>query len=151
MLKKTIFFVILVSFVSVTQLPFNGYCDEWVNVVSNEYESVYYNSSSVKIDKQNKIINVLLKTVFTDEGRINFLRRFSDFDKPKFSVIDHTLVFQLINYKELKYSMTKITFISLPDNVLLDTKPPLEWVNIKSDSTGDIVLKKILNEYNINN
>lgn len=53
MLKKIVFFVILVSLVSLTIHPSKGYCeDDWVYVESNETFTDYYNSSSIKIDKK---------------------------------------------------------------------------------------------------
>ena len=37
MLKKTISIVMLISLVSLTTLPLNGYCEDWVYGGSNKY------------------------------------------------------------------------------------------------------------------
>ena len=54
MLKKTICFVIMVSLISPATLPSNGYGDDWVYVDRDKESTQYYQSSSVKIDKQKK-------------------------------------------------------------------------------------------------
>ena len=53
---------------SLITLSFNGYCDNWVLIKKNENISSYYNSSSIKIDKENKIVKVWVKDVYTKRG-----------------------------------------------------------------------------------
>jgi hypothetical protein len=75
-----IFLVICVSVVFLFILPLNGCCDDWVRVGINHNFSVYYNKSSVKIDKEKKTIEVWEKRVYTEKGRKILLK---DIDSEK--------------------------------------------------------------------
>jgi hypothetical protein len=149
MLKKTIYLVIFVSWVSLIIFPFNGNCDEWVYVVENDDYIMYYNPSSVKIDKQKKIIEVLQKRQFTEKGKLFFLNKFDSIKKFKYNDINYTLMWYVIDYDKMKYNRTNITYYSKSGNVLFDGKPPIKWTDLKLNSLGNEVFNKICKDYNI--
>ncbi len=145
-----LFLVILLSLVFLTTIPPKGSCDDWVKIGDTEDYTVYYNSSSVKIDKQNKIINVLIKHVYTEKGKQNMLDKFKNhINVAPYKDINYSQIFFLINYHELKGCINHIIHYSKSRKVLDDTTFPDNWRNIPSDSLVNTVLNKILNEYNI--
>ena len=149
MTKKTIFFVISVCLIHLTTLPSNGYCDDWVYVSSNEKYTKYYNASSVKIDKKNATIKVWMKRVYTEKGKIDFLKHFDDIKKQKYIDIDYKLGLYEINYLTSEYRLIHIIYYSKLNNVLYDGQPVSEWHLIKRDSSVHKVKEKIMHDYHI--
>lgn len=149
MLKKAIFFVIMVSLVCLTTLPSNGYCDEWVYVASDQDFTLYYNSSSVKIDNKNNIIEVWVKRVFSDKGKIDFFEKKDSITKQKYIDINHKLKLYLLNYKELKSSILYISYYSKSGNLLFHREYQPEWKNIIPDTYLEKLINKLLKDFNI--
>lgn len=149
MLKKTIFFVILVSLVSLTTFPLNGYCDDWVLIKRNENISSYYNSSSIKIDKENKIIKVWVKDVYTEKGRINYLKDLGSIKQSYYKDIKVDLGLYLLNYKKWQYCTNYLKRYSKSGDVLFDNEYPIKWYNIDPDSDENLSFNKILQDYKI--
>jgi hypothetical protein len=149
MLKKTIFLVILVSLVSVTTLHSNGYCDDWVYVGSNKAFTLYYKSSTVKIDKQNNIIKLWVKNVYTEKGKIMLLDSHDSISKQKLADIKHDLLLYLLDYKQCKCCFTHITSYSKSGNVILDGEYPPKWSDITPDTLEETLFNQILQDYNI--
>jgi hypothetical protein len=141
--------VISLCLISFTTLLSNGYCDDWVFVTNNEYFTQYYDSSSVKIDKQNKTIEVWVKFLFTDKGKINFLENKGNAAKQKYIDINHQLKHYLINYKELKFIILFISYYSKLDKLLFHREYLPEWRNIMPDNYLDNLIYKLLKDYNI--
>jgi hypothetical protein len=153
-----LFHVILVfcmCFVFITTIFPQGYCeDDWVYVVSNKYHTWYYNSSSVKIDKRNHIIKLWTKCVYTDKGKIDFLKRFDGINKSytidkNYNDTIYSLNLEFIDYKEKRFSFTHITHYSKSGNVLDSFEYSPEWKDIIPDSTYDKLLNRIMEDYNI--
>jgi hypothetical protein len=143
-----VFLVILVSLISSTFFISNGYCDDdWVYVDSNIYYSMYYNSSSVKIDKQSNIIELLEKYVYTEKGKEDYFVKKNL--NPEYIYLNHSVTLTLLDYKEWKFSINHITYYSKSGNVLLDGERPPKWYVIKKGSEVDILLNKLLEKYNI--
>ena len=149
MLKKTIFLVILASLVSLITLPSIVYGDDWVYVGKVDYFTLYYNSSSLKIDKQNKTIKVWVKFVYTEKGKIRFLKDYDSIKKQEYIDINHSLYLYLLDYKNLKYDITHMTDYSKSGNALKDNEYPINLVDIIPDSTGDVLINKVIKDYNI--
>jgi hypothetical protein len=150
--KKLIFCVILVCLVSIINFLSNGYCDDWVYVGShkNGNYSMYYKPSSVIINKQNKTIIVWSKTVFTEQGKIDFLKKWHSKDNYKFDDINHQLILYFIDYNELQVSIDHIIYYNKSGNVLLNsTFTQHNWKNIIPDSLGGGILNKLIEDYNI--
>jgi hypothetical protein len=149
MLKKTIFLLILLSLVSVTTLPSNGCCDDWVYVGSNKACTLYYKSSTVKIDKQNKTIKFWVKNVWTEKGKIMVLENYDSTSKQKFADIKHDLALHLLDYKQWKSCTTHITVYSKSGNVILDEEYPSKWSDITPDTLEETLFNQILKDYKI--
>ena len=148
-LKKTISLAMFVSLVSLTTLPSNGYCEDWVYGGRNKYCTLYYNSSSVKIDKQNKIIKVWVKFVYTEKGRIMRLEGLDTIEKQKLIDFKYDLFLFLLNYKQWKYTITHITIYSKSGEVLRDGEGPTKWTDIIPDTLEQNLFNQILQDYNI--
>lgn len=153
--KKIIFLEILVSLVFLTTLPSNGYCDDWVKTGGCKDFTLYYKSSPVKIDKENKIIKVWTKSVFTEKGKIDFKKIWVDIlKKQALNDINYQLDLNLLDYKEWKFKITQTIYYSKSGDRLLayeyqpnEYQP--EWINIIPDSVSDSLLIKILKDNNI--
>lgn len=150
MLKKIILIVISVSLVSLTTLPFKGYCDDWVYVGSTDLSTEYYNSSSVEIDKQNKVIKMRVKRVFTDMGKNDYLKKLEIINNQKYREFSYVLILYLLDYKEWKYSILNVTDYSKSGSVLFNGKLSSNKLNdIIPDSIDDLCFKQVLRDYNI--
>jgi hypothetical protein len=141
--------VISLSLISLATLFSIGYCDDWVFVTSNEDFTQYYDSSSVKIDKQNKTIEVWVKLVFSDKGKIDFLENKGSKIKHKYIDINYQLKHYLLNYNELKSSISFISYYSKSDKLLFHREYIPEWKNIIPDNYLDKLIYKLLEDYNI--
>ena len=145
-----VFLLISTLMVCLCTLPLNGYCnDKWVRAANNDNNVIYYNPSSVKIDKQKKIINVSTKWVFTGKGKNDFSKRINDNDKQKLKDIDHSIILYLFNYKESKCNITGITEYTKSGKKLYSDESAHEWSDIPPNSVIDSLLNKILQKYNI--
>lgn len=123
--------------------------DDWIKIGGNKHLTSYYKSSSVKIDNQNKTIEVWVKTVYTFMGKIDFLRKVDSIDKHKYNDINNDLVIYLLDFNGRKEYINQITFYSTSDNVIDSIKYPPEWINIIDNSSIDTLLNKIIKDYNL--
>lgn len=147
---KIIFYLVLVSLVSLTTLPLNGYCDDWVYVYSDKDFTQYYKSSSVKIDKQKKIIKVWVKYVYTFKGKKDLLNEIESIQvHRKLIDISYSLSLWLLDYKESKLSIAQRSHYSKTGDLLSMDDKSTEWINIIPDSKGDFIFNQILKDYNI--
>jgi len=146
-----IFFLILVSFVSLTTIPSIVYGSNWVFAGSNEDYTDYYNPSSIKIDKQNNIIKVWAKLIYTPKGKNDLLNRRKELNlsNEKYMYLNYSLILYYFNYKEWKFSSNHVTVYSKSGGILGDGEFPYKWKDIPPDSVAEEMLNKILNEYNI--
>jgi hypothetical protein len=150
MLKKTIIFVILVSLVSLSAFISNGYCDDdWVYVVSSKNLTKYYNSSSVKIDKQQNTIEVLIKNVYTETGKNKLLGEFDSIKRQKYIDINHDTALTILNYKDWKFTTTHLSFYSKSGKKLIEGISNLRNKDIIPNSLDDILFNKLLKDFNI--
>jgi hypothetical protein len=142
--------LILLSLVSISTFSLTGYCDDdWIYVDSYKNYTLYYKPSSVKIDKQNKIFEVWVKYVFTDEGKIDFLNIYDDNQKHKLINVKYMLNLFLVNYKDWKLCITHNTLYSTSDKVLNDSELSPIWSNIKPNSRFELLFNKILKDFMI--
>jgi hypothetical protein len=144
-----LFLIILLGLFSFTTQLSNAYCDDWVFVATNEDFAQYYDSSSVKIDKQNKTIEVWVKLLFTDKGKIDFLENKGSEGKQKYIDIDYQLKHYLLNYKELKSSILFISYYSESGKLLFHREYLPEWRNIIPDNYLDKLIHKLVKDYNL--
>jgi hypothetical protein len=141
-----VFLVVSVSLVGLTTLPSNGYGDEWVLIKRDENISSYYNSSSIKIDKENKIIKVWVKDIFTEKGRINYLKDLGSIRQKYYEDIKWELFLYSINYNNRQWCINVVKRYSKSGAVLFDVDYPIKWHNIED---GNVTFNKILQDYQI--
>jgi hypothetical protein len=123
--------------------------DNWVKIGSDEVFTQYYNSSSVKIDKRKKTIEVLVKLAFTDKGKSDFLENKDSKSKQKYIDINYQLKHYLLNYNELKSQIIFVSFNTKTDKLLFHRAYLSEWKNIISDTFLDKLTNQLVKDYNI--
>jgi hypothetical protein len=131
--------------------------DDWVYIGSYKNHSQYYRKSSVTIDEGKNIINVLVKIITKKKSSV-YLKYPYNTKEPKYIKYNQQLKWYLLNYENWKYTITRITDYSKFGNVLLDTKyQPIwlhnifsvKWDDIMADSLVEILLNKVIQDYNI--
>ena len=134
--------------ISLTIIPTRGFCDEWVKIRNYKNFTDYYNKSSVKIDKEKKVISVLMKREVTEEGRIDLRKRLNKSIDSKVNDIENFIELTSFDYKENKHCMSHIT-INTKSGVLSDKDISIKWIDIQPNSEEDMSLNKILKDNNI--
>jgi hypothetical protein len=131
--------------------------DDWVYVESYKNHTQYYRKSSVTIDEGKNIINVLVKNITKKKSAV-YLQYPYNIKEPKYIKYNQQLKYYLLNYENWKYTITRITDYSKSGKVLLDTKyQPIwlhnifsvKWDDIMADSLVDLLLNKLIQDYNI--
>ena len=139
----------LICLVSLSIPISNAYCDDWLYVGNEQSFTMFYNKSTVKIDKQKKTITVWEKRVYTEKGKIGILKYIEGITKQKYNDFQYILLQSLLNYKQWKASTIHITGYSKSNNVLFNVDFPLEWEYIDLDSISETLYNQILKENNI--
>lgn len=121
---------------------YNIHIDDWVHVFSDENCSWYYKSSSVEIDNQSKIIKVCVDSVYTKDGKVKI---FGDINTD----IEYTLIYYIIDYNNNKSCITHATLYSKSGNKIEDGAAQPNWKDIKPYDYDDVLLNKLINDYNI--
>lgn len=147
--KQIIFFIIILCLVSLSICPINGYCDDWVYVEGNDERADYYDLSSVKIDKQNSIIEMWVKCELTEKGKTEILKRFNIIKKYKYRNNDITLRLVLMNYKERKWCATRMKIYSKSGDLISDGKLTPEWEKIGVNSIISKIYDQLLRDKRI--
>jgi len=131
--------------------------DDWVYIGSYKNHTQYYKKSSVTIDENKNIINVLVKNITKKKSAV-YLQYPYSIKEPKYITYNQQLKWYLLNYEKWKFTITRITDYSKFGNVLLDTKYqpiwlhnifPVKWDDIMADSLVDFLLNKLIQDYNI--
>jgi len=146
---KTLFFLVLVCLISLINFPSNGYGDDWVLIKKDDNSSKYYNSSSIKIDEESQIIKVWVKKMYSEKGRINYLKDLGSIKQSYYKDIKTDLYLLLLNYKDWKFSQTFLKRYSKSNKELFDNEYPIKWYDIEKDSEVDFLTNKILKDYKI--
>jgi hypothetical protein len=144
-----VFLLISVSFFPLNTFPSKGYCDDLVFISKNDLCSAYYDLPSLHINEQNHIISVRITKVFTDKGKIDASDKIKKI-KLNPNDINREVRVCLYNYKEWKFFVEHITTYSNNGNILFSgTNKSNNWNDIKPNDYSDILLKKLLKDYNI--
>jgi hypothetical protein len=145
----SLIYTLLITLIRDFNIQLNGYNDDWVYLNGDEYITQYYNSSSINLDKQNKLIRFLVKNVFTDKGKIDLLKDFNSEDKQTYIDFGYNLGLTLLDYNHYKYMLIYLIDYSISNNILRDYKYPSIWRDIVNNSNFDIFLNRLLKVYNI--
>jgi hypothetical protein len=149
MVRKFILYINFICLVTFTIFSSKGYCDDWVAVGSNNFFNWYYKSPPVKIDEQNKLIKVWLKSVYTKEGK-KFVFKNTNIDKKIINNITWSVELYLINYKDLTFSINHLIYYNKSGDVLIDYNyEDNEWIEITPNSGNYLLFNKILKDNNI--
>jgi len=136
---------------------FNKSSDEWVFIGSNDAITDYYDSSSVKIFKESSCIEVTIKRVYTTKGKKILFdsRKSEDVSYEDTMNIHHSLDSYNIYYDKRKKDWLMTMYVSKSGDILkgggsimgYDSFP--ESVDIKPGTVDDMLLNKLLKDYNI--
>ena len=148
---KTIFLAIPLSLILLVTLASHAYCDDWLLIGKNKNYTLYYNSSSVIIDNKNHVIKVMGKRVLTKKGKIEF---FDDFNKDnvkeqEYIDLSYSIGLYLLDYQQRKYCFNDITAYSKSGDVLYKDSSILKWEDITPESLNEILINKLIKDYNI--
>jgi hypothetical protein len=157
MVKKIGLSVILVCFVFIITILFNGCGDNWVEVGGNEYNTYYYKPSSVNIEIQNKTIKVWTKSIESEKGlksTMDIMKDIAKFSRTPFNQdyynnFGYNLFLYVFDYKEWKYTINQRTGYSKSGDVLDNKEIPTAWKNIESGTIESLLLRQLIREYNI--
>jgi hypothetical protein len=146
-----VFLVISLSLVFLSTFPSLVQGDDWVYTGSSVYAKEYYNPNSIKIDKQNNIVKVSIKKVYTEQGKYNFLQIYKEqkLNIEKYLDIKYSIILFSFNYKKWKYGYAHTTHYSNLGTVLNDYESLIDWDDIVPDSMIEWTLIKILGDNNI--
>ena len=139
--------VISVSFFLLTTFSLKGFCHDWVYLLKTENFTQYYKLSST--NKQTYTIKVWVKNELTYKGKTILLNKMDNIDKQKYCGIDNIFELRILNYKEWKYCISKITYYSKSGDVLFNNDYSNKWNDIISDSLNELLFNKIIKDYNI--
>jgi len=123
--------------------------DKWVYIGKNANNVIYYNPSSVKIDKENKTIKVLTKWTFTEKGRKGFSKNIKDKENKKLIDISHSLIVYEFHYTKKAFNINNITEYSKSGAILFSEKSSQEWRDIPANSIINSLFNKIIKTYKI--
>ncbi len=73
-----VFLVISVSLFFLTSFTSIVYGDDWVYVGTHDYFSYYYNNTSIKINRNSKLIDVWVKKKYTEKGIQRYINNRKD-------------------------------------------------------------------------
>lgn len=86
-----------------------------------------------------------VKTIYTDKGKLEFLK----LRPPKYFPVDYDTTLYLFDYNGLKYRTSKEIYYSKSDKVLISNEHVYEWSDIPPDTVNDILFNRIIKDYNI--
>jgi hypothetical protein len=149
---RIVILLTIVSCISTFILPSPGFCDNWVFVGKNDRYSFYYNNSTININRELKQIEVLVKYLYTEEGReyvINQLK-INNINIPNIHKFYYSLNLCYYDYVNMKYKIvSSMNYSKLNEELGGFNNPQMEWRNIPPESVSDSVFNKILNDYHI--
>lgn len=131
--------------------------NDWIYIGIYQHYTHYYRESSITIDEQKNIINVLVKCVM-EKKRFSYFKNIyttKGLDYIQFSQQNRWYAF---NYKTRQFTITRITDYSQSGYVLLDTIYQPKWLHnffpaklddIISGSIAELCLDKLIQDYNI--
>jgi|GEM_PF-4139125 len=122
---------------------------DWADVGKYDNFTVYYRLSTVKIDEKRKIIRVVKVTVYTENGINDFLNLLDDITKQQLIDLSFELSYYYLSYEHWKSNLIHLTYYDNSGNILLDREVPNKWENISPNTLVDILLNKLLQDYNI--
>jgi hypothetical protein len=113
--------------------------DDWVFVLDDKPFTWYYKKSSVDLDDKKNIYIVLVKQVYTKQGRIEIS---GDGDAD----IGYSLIMYHIDCKKRECNMINMTFYSQSGDELFSEDLEPNWKKIKPNDYNEALLMKLLED-----
>ena len=129
-----------------------------VYVLQDKNYVVHYNNKTININKYSNLIDVWVKRKYSHVGKSEFLYILKDkktvgenYLSPGESYLsaDYSLLHYLLNYKDMKYIITHITYYSAQGRPLFKQIFPEEWNNMKPNSIAYGIADKIMADYSL--
>jgi hypothetical protein len=125
-----------------------------VNVLQNNFYTVFYNNKTISIDKNYNLIKVWVKRTYSQKGKTELngvLRTFKITNSIDYLLTDHSLLQYLINYGDMKYIITDITYYSAIGYPILEQMFQEKWNDIKPkpDSIIYRITSRIVKDYSL--
>jgi hypothetical protein len=129
-----------------------------VYVLQNNNYIVHYNNKTINIDKNSNLIDVWVTRKYSDVGKSEFYYVLKDkktvgecYLPPgqNYPAADHSLLHYLINYKDMKYIITHVTYYSVKNEPLFKQIFPEEWNNMKPNSIAYGIASKIISDHSL--
>ena len=135
-----VYYISIIFFILSIPLAYlsNGYCDDWMYIGRTDKDVVYYNESSIRINKRKKYIKVWLKFKRIDKGESleSWERAYSD-------VLYH------FDYNGWKYAITEYVYYNNSNEIIISGKYPINWQNLIPKNVPSDTLNVILHNYDI--
>jgi hypothetical protein len=145
-----VFLVVSFSLAFLINSPSNLICGEkWIYIGKNVNNVIYYDPSSVKIDKINETFKVLTKWAFTEKGRKAFSINVQEKENNKLVDISHSIIIYEFNYTKRSFNITTITEYSKSDKILFSENTTQEWRDIPVKSIINSLFNKIIADYKL--
>ncbi len=120
--------------------------DDWVFITSNDDGNWYYKSNLININNQTNIIKVLVKNIYTDKGKQQFIERHNN---DKYKDINRSISMVSINYQKMTYQLNRVVYYSESDNIIGSDELSVKNDDLIPHSVGDKLIMKVLEDYNI--
>lgn len=120
--------------------------NDWVFITNSDEGSWYYKSILVNIDNQTHVAQVLVKIVYTDKGKQDFLKTHK---VDKYRDINRSLIKVSINYQKGQWHADRINHYFDSDNIIGSDELLGKSDDVIPKSVGDKLLIKIIKDYNI--
>jgi hypothetical protein len=145
-----VFLVVSFFLVFLITTPSSLICgNKWVYIGKNVNNVVYYDPSSVKVDKRNETFIVLTKWAFTEKGRKAFSKNVKEKENNKLVDISHSLIIYEFHYIKRAFNITTITEYSKSDKILFSENATQEWRDIPVNSIINSLFNKIIEDYKL--
>jgi hypothetical protein len=144
-----VFLVLSFSLVFLINVPSNSICGEkWVYIGKNVNNIIYYDPSSIKIDKGNETFKVLTKWAFTAKGRKGFSKNINDKENKLIDIRNSLIVYEF-HYTKRAFNIAKITEYSKSGAILYSKDSVQEWRDIPVKSIINSLFNKIIEDYKL--
>lgn len=150
--KRKYLFLISVSCVLIFTLSLPVYCDDDWEFITKEVEyDIYYDDSSVIIDKKKHIIKAWVKFKFSLVGKKSIGKEFLNniIGEHKSKDVDYVVNLYEFDYRENELRYLNQIFYSTSGQVLYSNKKTTNWVDIIPNSLGETMLNKLCNDFKI--
>jgi hypothetical protein len=144
---KKISSIISLSFLVIFLLVSNVYSFGWVKYKTDNDDNVYFYKKETIKHLTKDIVQVSIKTVFSDEGKkyeLKFLGENGLPDAKKYNSLSYEISLEKIDCKNNRSQFLSLTSYDADDKILFPySYKEQKWEDINPDSLLDILQKKV--------